>query len=205
MKHMPIGAVSSGPMTTSRARSDRIRQPSVCAQKRARAGQIVGIHDDVMQPHGHAVSVLDAVAHWLRTSRCGPLGRCAISTRCRSQPERTIPRRSLWWDRIANISLTRHVVAPPERSCAKENSHHDREASSQDPRGYRPQRSRRARAGVRPRAAALDDGKALGTGWLDLKCRTWVRLPDRAIPIAARPRRRCSPPRAPTRRNRKAS
>jgi hypothetical protein len=34
MKHMPIGAVSSGPMTTSRARSDRIRQPSACAQKR---------------------------------------------------------------------------------------------------------------------------------------------------------------------------
>jgi len=38
-----------------------------------------------MQPYSHAVSVLAAVTYWLRRSRCGPPGRCAItdgSSRC---------------------------------------------------------------------------------------------------------------------------
>jgi hypothetical protein len=58
---------------------------------------------------------------------------------------------------------------------------------------------------VRPRAAALDDGKALGTGWLDLKGRTWVGLPDWAIPIAPRRCRRCSSARGDPKVYRKAS
>jgi hypothetical protein len=39
MKQMPTGAVASAPITTSRSRSERIRQPSTCAQNRAMTGK----------------------------------------------------------------------------------------------------------------------------------------------------------------------
>jgi hypothetical protein len=46
--------------------------------KACEARQIMGIHDDVMQPYSHAVSVLAALAYWLRPSRCGPPGRSPV-------------------------------------------------------------------------------------------------------------------------------
>src|SRR5215831_12650212 len=40
MKQMPTGAFSSGPMTISRSRSERIFQPSACVQNRASPGRL---------------------------------------------------------------------------------------------------------------------------------------------------------------------
>jgi len=58
---MPIGALSSGPMTTSRALGQDSPAQRLCP-KACEARQIVGIDDDVMQPYSHAVSLLAAVA-----------------------------------------------------------------------------------------------------------------------------------------------
>jgi len=60
MKHMPIGALSSGPMTTSRALGQDSPAQRLCP-KACEARQIVGIDDDV-EPYSHAVSLLAAVA-----------------------------------------------------------------------------------------------------------------------------------------------
>ena len=57
MKHMPTVAFLSVPMTISRSRRDRTFHLEGLRPEPGQPGQVVSVHNDVMEPDRHAVSI----------------------------------------------------------------------------------------------------------------------------------------------------
>jgi hypothetical protein len=108
----------------------------------------------------------DSVAVWLHhdLSRLARFWAQALGRRILSERAREVV---IGPDETAPIGMC--FMPVPERSCAKERATMTEKRVAKTPEVTgRSIRDARGQV-VRPRASALDDGKALGTGWLDLK------------------------------------